>query len=158
MKKIPSSFLIVFITIFVCLENYGQEKAGQSQEFRKNSINGYLGFVEYNINYERNISKREKSFTNIRMGFGLGAFVTAGEGIYLNPAFVHLVGKKYSFLELGLGFKYMLHYEGLNPEYSEFFIPDIFVGYRYERPDGKRIFRVGFNWPTLVNIGTGFKF
>jgi hypothetical protein len=158
MKKIPASFVITFIAIFICLENNGQEKDGQSPKFRSNSINGYIGFAEYNINYERNISQRQKSYTNIRLGFGLGAFVTAGEGIYLNPALVHLIGKKYSFLELDLGFKYIIHYEGLDPEYSEYFIPDIFAGYRYERADGKRIFRVGFNWPTIVNIGIGFKF
>jgi hypothetical protein len=158
MKKIPVSFLIIIITIFLCLKINGQGKDGLSPKYRRNSINGYIGFAEYNINYERNIFQRPESYTNIRLGFGFGAFVTAGEGSYLNPALVHLIGKKYSFLELDLGFKYITQYEGLDPDYSEFFIPDFFAGYRYERPDGKRVFRVGLNWPTIVNMGIGFKF
>jgi hypothetical protein len=158
MKKISASVIITLITVFVCVKTNGQKEGGLSPEFRRNSINGYIGFAEYNINYERSIFQHPKSYTNLRMGFGYGAFITAGEGLYLNPAIVHLIGKKCSFLELDLGFKYMVQYDGLDPDYSKFFISDLFAGYRYERPDGKRIFRVGLNWPTLVNIGIGFKF
>jgi len=51
----------------------------------------------------------------------------------------------------------MIQYDGLNPDYSKFFLPDFFAGYHFERADGKRVFRIGMNWPTLINIGIGFK-
>jgi len=158
MKKVKKSLLIILITVFICINNNAQIKDNHLSDFNSNSINGYIGFVELNINYERNIFYRPKSFTNIRFGIGYGAFATAGEGLYLNPAIVHLIGKKNSFLELDLGFKYIVAYTGLNAEYSEFLLPDFFAGYRYERPDGKRIFRIGISWPTLLNVGMGFKF
>ena len=157
MKKILMSVVILIISVICGIENLGQEKGSSTPEFRRNSINGYIGFVEYNINYERNIFQMPKSYTNLRMGFGYGAFVIAGEGIYLNPAIVHLIGKKHSFLELNLGFKYIVSYDGLDADYSKFLMPDFFAGYHFERPDGKRVFRVGINWPTLINIGIGFK-
>ena len=158
MKKITSGVLIIIFTTFFCIQIKGQENEKQSESFRPNSINGYFGFVELNINYERNIFYRPKSQTGLRFGIGYGAFATAGEGVYLNPAIVHLLGKKNSFLELDLGFKYIVGYTGLNIDYSQFLLPDFFAGYRYERPDGKRIFRLGINWPTLVNVGIGYKF
>lgn len=158
MKKITASFLLTLITFFfsICIHARGNDN--KSSELRRNSINAYIGLFEYNINFERNIIQHPKSYTDLRMGFGLGAFVTAGEGIYLNPSFVHLIGKKKSHLELDLGFKYIVNYIGSNPNYSKFFIPDFFAGYRYEIPDGRIIFRLGLNWPTLINSGIGFKF
>lgn len=150
-------FLVVF-AIFAFTDIKAGVKDDEPSTFKPNSINGYFGFVELNINYERTIFYRPKSYTDFRFGIGYGAFATAGEGLYLNPAIVHLIGKKNSFLELDLGFKYIVAYTGLNAEYSEFLLPDFFAGYHYERPDGKRIFRLGINWPTLVNVGIGYKF
>jgi hypothetical protein len=45
-----------------------------------------------------------------------------------------------------------------NPGFFETFIPDIFAGYRYEKPSGSFIFRAGNNYPTLINVGLGCKF
>ena len=158
MKSISKGLVLVVFTIFACTDINAGVKDDQPSGFKPNSINGYFGFVELNINYERTIFYRPKSYTNFRFGIGYGAFATAGEGLYLNPAIVQLIGKKKSFLELDLGIKYIVAYTGMNAEYSEFLLPDFFAGYRYERPDGKRIFRIGISWPTLLNVGTGFKF
>jgi hypothetical protein len=156
-KKISVSFFLTLITFHLSICIYSQENDNKSSEFSRNSINGYIGLVDYNINFERNIIQLPESYSNLRIGVGLGAFVTAGEGIYLNPSFVHLIGKRRSHLELDLGFKYIVSYLGLDPKYSKFFIPDFFAGYRYEQRDGGIIFRLGLNWPTLINIGIGVK-
>lgn len=75
---------------------------------------------------------------------------------YLNPAVVHLIGRKNSHIELNMGFKYSL---GKTPDtIRKVLVPDLFAGYRFEKPDGRFIFRTGFNYPTLINIGIGYKF
>lgn len=157
MRKITASVLITFITSFLSINIYAQEKGIPTVEFLRNSLNIYIGLIEFNINYERNISQRPSSLTNLRMGFGKGMFVVAGEGFYLNPSMVHLIGKKSSYLELDLGFKYIVNHENPNPRLSLYLVPDFFGGYRYEKPDGSFIFRTGINYPTLINIGIGVK-
>ena len=112
----------------------------------------YISLCEYNINYERNIMQRPKSYTNLRMGFGLPV-LNFFNGYYLNPSLVHLIGKKNKHFELNLGFKYIVEKDSSNS-----FLPDIYAGYRYEKPSGGIIFRAGVNLFTLFNIGIGFKF
>lgn len=124
----------------------------------RNSINVYVGLIEYNINYERNVVRRSKSHSNVRLGFGHGQFYTAGEGKYINPAFVHLMGKKNSFFEFNAGLKCMITNSLTDPKFIETFIPDIFFGYRFEKPVRGIIFRIGFSYPTAINIGIGCRF
>jgi hypothetical protein len=66
---------------------------------------------------------------------------------------VHLIGKKNSHFELNLGLKYVLE-EGT----ANSLMPDLFAGYRYEKPSGGLILRAGIDLFTLWNIGIGFKF
>ena len=123
-----------------------------------NYINAYVGMIEYNINYERNIAQRSKSFSNVRLGFGHASLWDAGEGEYINAAFIHLIGKKNSHLEMDLGIRYMVSNSISDPKFSQTLIPDIFLGYRYERPSAGLIFRTGFSYPTFINLGVGYKF
>ena len=141
----------------LCLSGHSQG-ADNTVVNARNSINIYIGIIEYNINYERNIFQRPKSQSNLRIGFGNGKFFTAGEGYYLNPAFVYLAGAQNSHVEFNLGVKYMLTNSIEDPDFSEVCIPDIFLGYRFEKPSGGFVFRLGLNYPTLINIGIGYKF
>jgi hypothetical protein len=157
MNKFTACLLIMMLTSFLSINLHAQEKGNPLSDLRRNSLNLYFGlFDEFNINYERNISQRPISSTSLRMGFGHGSFITAGDGMYINPSLVHLIGKKNSHLELNLGVKYIVNYP--NPRLSLVLVPDLFVGYRYEKPTGWFIFRTGINWPTLINLGMGFKF
>jgi hypothetical protein len=61
-------------------------------------------------------------------------------------------------MEIDVGIKYMLTNSISDPNFSDTFIPDIFVGYRYEQPSGGFIFRIGFSYPTVINLGIGYKF
>jgi hypothetical protein len=158
MKIIALSLFLMVITIFISEHNFGQEIDNRPSELNRNCINLYLGLIEFNINYERNIIRHPQSLSNIRMGSGYAMFATASEGFYLNPAFVQLLGKNNSFLELDLGFKYIIGSNGMDPAYSKPLVSDFFIGYRHEKSDGKRIFRIGFNWPSIINVGLGFKF
>jgi hypothetical protein len=152
MKKIQKSILITLSAFLLSICALAQESNNQARKLPKNNINCYVSLFEYNINYERNILQRRNSYTNIRAGFGLAAF-NAWEGYYYNAALVHLIGKKNSHFELNLGLKYVLE-EGT----ANSFMPDLFAGYRYEKPDGGLILRAGIDLFTLWNIGIGFKF
>ncbi len=125
---------------------------------KSNSINMYVGIFDVNLNYERNISQRLKSLSKLRFGFGYGMFLVAGEGYYINGAFVHLFGARNSHLEVNAGVKYMLTNSISNPTLSDQLLPDIFAGYRFEKPTGGFIFRAGLNYPTAINLGVGYKF
>jgi hypothetical protein len=158
MKRIRPAVLIIFMITSLSLCANAQEKSVTSAKPYNNSINAYFGIFEFNLNYERTISRHPGSSTALRMGFGSGEFVTAGDGLYINPSVVQLIGKKNSHLEIDLGLKYIVNYSGGNSDLSLVLVPDIFAGYRYEKPDGRLIFRFGMNYPTLINMGIGFRF
>ena len=152
MKKITASVLITFSSILLGVYTLSQENVNPSGKLPVNNINAYISLVEYNINYERKIFELPKSFTNLRMGFGIINSSFDG-GYYYNSSLVHLLGKKNSHLELNLGLKYAVQKGSSNS-----FLPDIYAGYRYEKPNGILIFRIGVNLYSLYNIGIGFKF
>lgn len=151
-ERIAPGILITLMTSFLCINIHAQENGNESGKLPVNNINIYISLFEYNINYERKIIQLRKSFTNLRMGFGLVNSSFDG-GYYLNPSLVHLFGGKNNHLELDLGLKYVVQKGSSNS-----FLPDIFAGYRYEKPSGRLILRAGINLYTLYNVGVGIKF
>jgi hypothetical protein len=158
MKKIRPAILVIFMIIALSVFASAQDKNASSAKPYNNCLSAYFGLFELNLNYERTILRHPGSSTALRLGFGSGEFVTAGDGLYINPSVVELIGKNNSHLELDLGLKYIVNYSGGNSDLSLVLIPDIFAGYRYEKPSGRLIFRAGVNYPTLINIGMGFRF
>ena len=134
------------------------ELKAQDVKNGKNVISAYIGMIDLNLNYERNIGYRPKSASYLRLGFGHASIYVAGEGYYVGGAFVHLVGETNSHLELDFGLKYMVTNSIPDPVLSDQLIPDIFVGYRFEKPTGGVIFRFGVSYPTILNLGIGYKF
>jgi hypothetical protein len=150
---------IIFIISFFCVQIHADDVGDQSIKLKKNSINLYIGsvYMDVNLNYERFILQFPRSFTNIRLGIGRADYSEFRIlAFYLNPSLVYLLGKRNSHLELNLGFKYPISQlpEGI----SRVLVPDLFAGYRYERPEGRFIFRMGINYPSIFDIGLGFKF
>ncbi|MCX6302429.1 MAG: hypothetical protein NTW82_09615 [Bacteroidia bacterium] len=131
-------------------------------EYKRNYIGAYVGIFEWNLNYERNIFQRPRSYTNLRFGFGLWKDEPTKYGYggnYLNASLVHLIGKRTAHFELILGIKYFI--TGRDEVMNTFgypYLPDLYFGYRHEKPDGKLVLRFGINIPTLVNLGIGYKF
>jgi hypothetical protein len=154
MKKAILSVPFLIVTLLFSTHIIAQEISNPSlQLVNRNSINVFAGFGDYNINYERNILQRPKSYTNLRIGFGKDESYL--QGYYISPALVHLLGRKNSHLELDLGLKALI---GPLADNGTSFLPVIFAGYRYEKPAGHFIFRVGFEVFTAYNIGIGVKF
>ena len=63
----------ILITCMICLAAFcafAQEKMLPPEFKYRNSINSYIGLIELNFNYERNLLQRTHSYTNMRAGFG----------------------------------------------------------------------------------------
>lgn len=118
----------------------------------KNVIGLYFGMIEYNINFERNIIQLAKSQTNLRVGFGYLTDLQV-EGRTLNGTIVQMFGKHNSHLELNLGAKYFIN----KTENNNFFLPEVYVGYRHEKLEGRSIFRIGLSYPSVLNVGFGWR-
>lgn len=152
MKVFIASAMITFTSIFLSVCTFSQEKVNTSEKLPVNNINTYISLVEYNLDYERKIFDLPKSYTNLRIGFGIINSSFDG-GYYYNSSLVHLLGKKNKHLELNLGLKYVVQKD----TYDSFW-PDIYAGYRYEEPSGGLIFRIGVNLYSLFIVGIGIKF
>jgi hypothetical protein len=152
MRKFTACVMVFFTSTFLCVYTLSQENVNSSEKLPINNINANISLADYNINYERKIFELPKSFTNLRIGFGIINSSFDG-GYYYNSSLVHLLGKMNSHLELNLGLKY-----AVQKGFSNSFWPDIYAGYRYEKPSGLLIFRIGVNLYSLYNIGIGIKF
>lgn len=155
MEKTKISLRVILILGFAVL---GFSARSQEPLKTHHDINVYAGIFEVNVNYEGAVRYGYNSYDKVRVGVGYGEFLTAGEGWYLNAAFVHLLGRNESHLEFNVGGKIMLTNSIEDPSFSEALVPDIYIGYRYEKPTSGIVFRIGVNYPTLVNIGVGYNF
>ena len=158
-KKIVLIVTIILGVSFCCVQIHADDVDDQPIKLKKNSINFYVGsvYMDANLNYERNILQLPKSYTNIRLGIGRANFSEFRTlAFYLNPSLVNLIGRRNSHLELNLGFKYPI--SQLPETINRVLVPDLYAGYRYERPNGLFIFRMGINYPSVFDIGMGLKF
>ena len=152
--KNPKSKVLITCLIWLSAINLMARENYNPSEFKYlNSFNSYVGLIEFSFNYERNIIQSRKSYSNIRAGYGYWTNLQL-EGKCYEIAFVHLIGRKNSHPELNLGIKYIVDNAGK----ENAILPDIFAGYRYENPEGRFIFRIGLAFPSIFNMGIGFKF
>lgn len=160
MKHFKREFtgLLISLMFFTTSFSAKAQDVGNPKSGPRNTINAYIGLIDLNINYERKINQKLKSYNNVRLGLGHGALLMGGEGQYVNASLVHLIGLNNSHLEIDLGVKYMITNSLSDPSFSETYIPDIFLGYRFEKPSGGIIFRAGLSYSTFMNLGVGYRF
>ncbi len=163
--RIPQTFyILIFLVLLSSTLLFAQEGSEQHAKPLRNSIGAYVGLLDVNLNYERNVIQRPKSYSNVRLGFGRWTDLASG-GKYINASFIHLLGKKKSHVEFNLGIR-LTQNSNVSGSSSTFLLPDIYVGYRYEyvevdyneKSKGNSYFRVGFSSPTFINVGGGIKF
>ena len=129
-----------------------------------NVIHGNIGFLEANLNYEHRIYDLNKSYINLRFGYGLwSGWAGSGDNIYLSGQYLH--GRKKSHLELAFGLKIQIDdccdgswLTDLDNIYSIEYVPLINLGYRHEKPGKGLIFRTGLGTESFIYIGLGYKF
>lgn len=136
-----------------------QENNTTGSDIHKNSVQTSIGLIDLNISYERLLLKRSHSLTGLRGGLGYMGTYYWDEGIYLNFQIVHLIGRQSSHLELDAGLKAMTPVgKSVFQQPNHPLFPDVYAGYRYEKPGGKFLFRAGVSNTTLINVGVGYKF
>lgn len=148
----------------------------------KNSFYGTVGFggiyAIANANYERIVSvSDEKNFRliSIRMAYGRYALWTDGGPVYL-LTLNGIWGKRNNHFEGALGVvvlfdksSYDIGVSNANYPYPGYdvepgrldytmFLPAASIGYRFQKPDGKFIFRAGIGWPEALYVSFGFAF
>jgi len=148
---------LIYLQVFflmVLIPANGQYRQEQLVTPERNYITVYTGLFEVNVNYERNILMFRHSYSNIRTGIGLWNNLQAYGNEY-NITAVHLIGRKSSHFEIDAGIKYL---QVTSDNADNIFYPDLFIGYRLEKPDGRFLFRTGLSGLSVINIGTGIKF
>lgn len=144
--------LIIFLLLKLNIN--AQESTIPNIDNYKNYITAYIGMFEYNFNYERNLFIFPKSYSNIRTGFGQMNNLQATGYVY-NLTMVHVLGRQASHLEFNIGVKY-IKVPSKNDQST--FYPDLFLGYRFEKPNGRFIWRAGLSGLSIINVGAGLKF
>ncbi len=153
----------------------------QAQAQQKNAV--YVGggdnFILYdyrtlNINYELNLNHKDEAriFDYYALKTGLGVVESShGIGFSFELGMVALIGGNAHNLELNLGAftvydsaGYMSDLERTDlmgetmPKRAEYFIPipSGSVGYRFQKPEGGLMFRIGVGFPEVVYLGVGY--
>lgn len=152
MKAIKKRLIFCGLLIFSLSQISAQDLNHDAVKRSKNIVGLYLGLIEYNVNYERNVLQRPKSHSNIRAGFGYWTNLQA-EGNYVNAAWVQMFGKNSSHIEFNLGVKYVFD----RTDDKNIVLPDLYAGYRYDNPGGRIMFRSGLSLTSLINVGFGVK-
>lgn len=153
MKNLKLKILLICLICMSVSKIAAQEKTAPAELKYLNSINSHIGLIEFNFNYERNIMQRSHSYTIVRAGYGYWTNLQL-EGNCVDAALVHVLGRKTSHPEFNLGIKYIIDKAGKDNAV----LPLVYAGYRYENLEERFIFRLGIAFPSIFNLGIGYKF
>lgn len=157
--------IIFFLSSFL---SFAQNEDISIIESNKNSINLKFGYGYYGpdfsyglgLTYERQIFQFDKSFLLARAGWSYWALWGASANTYkLDLAYV--IGKKSSHLELDLGMIITTEcddsYKIICTSYDKLRL-SANIAYRYQKPGGRSIFRIGIGREALAFVSYGFAF
>ena len=131
----------------------------------KNAIYADAGFWllggSLNLNYEHILKERKKGYFAIKGTYGRWLFWDAeGDLFRVTADFVHGAGNHHFEIDLGAILLIEVDYysttrrkwQGALP------LPDLFAGYRFQRPEGHLLFKAGIGFPSLLEVGLGAAF
>jgi hypothetical protein len=161
--------LIIILFIFFMSPCFGQKNNIETIPAapNKNVIYGTLGVYPEEFygtimgNYERMIFHFPNSFFNsmwVRVGAGPWVWWT-GKGINYVSTISVLTGRKGTHLETGAGVLFTYH-----PDIKKFYplINNRYLagnfGFRFQRPQGRFVFRTGIGWPEYLYLSLGASF
>ncbi len=158
MKK--AFFLAAFMGLVTI--SVGQTNQRDStHQVNKSSVYFSLGmfpiYVSAMGNYEHLFTHRPSSFfktSGVRVGGGLMA-LWESSGWFAMSTYTSLTGKGNNHLEVGLGVMYAEYTE---EEAEAILLLAGNVGYRFQKPNGRFIFRTGVGFPEAIYISFGFSF
>jgi hypothetical protein len=125
-----------------------QQASDIASGFRNNVVYGELlgNMGGLSLNYERKIYKHKQGFFTARIGVGFGGIDLAGFPILIN----HVFFKHNNHLEVGGGVRivaahYKSHYSLYNFKLDKYYsVVTANLTYRYQKPRGRFVFRVGW--------------
>ncbi len=146
----------------------------QAPEIQKESkLNVYLDFgtnilissalinAEYNI--FRNADRSLRLYARFGVGYATNFFGYGAHGPGVLPGLTMLIGEKNHRFQAGAGGFFGaplapgLYHETLRLRERPFFIPDLHMGYRYQRPEGGLIF-IAKGGVLGIGMGLGYAF
>jgi len=159
--------IIIFLSYINICYSQGLNTDINSNKLNKNVIYATLGVYPGEFygtlmgNYERMIIEFPTTFISslwVRVGAGPWVWWTGNGTNYVSTISL-LTGRKGVHMETGLGA--LLTY---NPESKNFrhLIRDRYlagnIGFRFQKPGGKFVFRTGIGWPEFLYLSLGYSF
>jgi len=143
--------LLLFLSI--------HKATAQENTFNKNLIHTSIGsgglYFSATVYYDRIIKQKmwNRNITSfIRVGYGSAVYY-GSESSYLLTQYGILTGVKKHHLEVSVGPAYFTN-RNLLGDYS----PTAALGWRYQKPGGNFIFRLGIAVPEAIYLGLGIAF
>lgn len=114
-----------------------------------------------NVGYERIIHSSGKNTFTLSGDYGRWAMLfDKGDLVSLSGNYFR--GKGAHHFEMDLGAVLLVHYDlyyGNRKQFDHFTVlPDLFLGYRYQKPSGRLMFKAGTGFPGLLTAGLGVAF
>lgn len=162
MKRIKPSVLFLFLLLCFSLKSFSQDLNTETKQtgLKKNVIYLSMGYAPLwaalNINYERMVYENRSWFFNSYYAkISGGYFATWGfSGPNFNTGLTVLGGKKNNHLEINGGIAVIKDdWDGDVEVY-----PGGALGYRFQKPGGKFVFRTGIGYPESFYLSFGFGF
>ena len=157
--------IILFILVICSITGFGQDTL--RAKYAENSIqvdaSTYALVGMYAFHYERTVLRSNNFIMAIDAGFGEWYFIpglTLYEG-YSMPLTVNiLLGSGRNFFEADLGARYTIFRAQTDNSVNHInpVIPEVNIGYRYQRPDGKGLIFRAFAGISGIGIGIGKSF
>jgi hypothetical protein len=142
---------ICIVTSFLCSTLlFGQEKIQSTKFENKNSVQLDLGGhgMLYSLNYERVIFNRDRFKTAAQVGFSYYPPSANFIDLWLPVSINEIISFGKHHLEVGIGIVPTRSSLRNIPYVSDEWVWSTFlsarIGYRYQKPDGKFLFRAGF--------------
>jgi hypothetical protein len=159
--------LIIIFSLIIIPKVLSQEKSSDFTGLKKNSIYGTAGILIEDMygnitgNYERILVAFPKSFIqSIQMRVGAGPWVAwMSDGVNFFSVMSLLMGRSNSHIETGMGVLFTYHPDTKQwaPIVNDRHIAGN-IGYRYQKPGGWFVFRVGLGWPEGIYLSLGYCF
>ncbi|WP_416866071.1 MAG: hypothetical protein ACMVP2_28000 [Imperialibacter sp.] len=143
--------MFVIFQVLVASQIFGQDS--DAVVVKKNVIYVHGGIFNYNGGYERSLITLKSGMINAKAAVGKSnAPDHYGKNLMLAAGYLH--GKKSHHLDADMGIGYFSNNTG---DFSEFFLVG-HLGYRYQKPGGLLVIKVGSGAPEGLYLGLGLAF
>lgn len=175
MSKIVFLFILISLSFSVANAQSGEIQRQRTVEFndstlKKNAIYLSLGSGAQSLIYEVNFANAKRSAWYFKAGLGFNQEFFASNSQHVMAGVTYLTGRqRKSHFEMSTGAILMFQAENYrydqsvpygNQSLSDYLNINMgfYMGYRYQKPGGRFIFRIGSGYPEITAISFGFAF